>query len=116
MLRVPVRSNRCSIPLPDRPAHALVRYSDFVKFRAVSPETQPLVESGGGHLCIQVDLGESTLCGEIHQALHHRDAGAGAAVLRQYCDAANLTGGFEAARANRVTFCRSRRAQMPARA
>jgi hypothetical protein len=100
-------SSRCSIPLPDRPAHALVRYSDLVELRAIGPETQPLVESGCGHLCVQVHLVESPLGGQIQEATHHGDASSGATVLRQYCDAANLTGGFQATRANRVTFCGS---------
>jgi hypothetical protein len=51
---------------------------------------------------------ESALGGEIHEATHHGDASSGAAVLRQYCDTPNLTGGFQASCANRVTFCGSR--------
>ncbi len=52
---------------------------------------------------------ESALGGEIQEATHHGDASSGAAVLRQYCDTANLTGGFQASCANRVTFCRRRK-------
>ena len=51
---------------------------------------------------------ESALGGEIQEATHHGDASSGATVLRQYCDTANLTGGFQASCANRVTFCGSR--------
>jgi hypothetical protein len=105
MLRVPVLSSRSSIAVPDRPAHALVRYPDLVEFRAFCPETQPLVESTGVRLCVQVHLGETALRCEFHEALHHGDPGPGAAVLRQYGDATNLTGGFETPCANRVTFC-----------
>jgi hypothetical protein len=85
-----------------------VRYSDLVKFRAVDPETQPFVESGGRHLRVQVHLGESLPGGQIHEATHHGDAGSAAAVLRQHCDAANLTGGFQASSADGVTVCGSR--------
>ena len=85
-----------------------MRYPDFIEFRAFSPETQPLVESRGRRLCVQVHLGETSLGGEFHEATHDCDAGAGAAILRQYCDAANLTGRLQSARANCVTFCRDR--------
>ena len=51
---------------------------------------------------------ESPLGGEIQEATHHGDASSGATVLRQYCDTANLTGGFQASCANRVTFRSSR--------
>ena len=51
---------------------------------------------------------ESAFGGEIQEATHHGDASSGATVLRQYCDTANLTGGFQASCANRVTFCGSR--------
>jgi hypothetical protein len=115
--RVPVEGPACvSIPLPDRPAHALVRYSDLVELRTIGPETQSLVEAGGRHLRVQVDLGEAPLDGEIHEATHDRDAGAGAAKTRQYCDATNLTGGFQAPCANRVTFCLGPCSQKRARA
>ncbi len=50
---------------------------------------------------------ESAFGGEIQEATHQGDASSGAAVLRQYCDTANLTGGFQAPCANRVTFCGS---------
>jgi hypothetical protein len=108
MLLVPVVSSALSIPLPDRPAHAPVRYSDLVEFRAFCPETQPLVESLGGRLRVQVHLGEASLGGEFHEATHDRDAGPGAAVLRQHCDAPNLTRRLQASRANYVTFYRPR--------
>ncbi len=51
---------------------------------------------------------ESALDGEIQEAMHDGDASPCATVLRQYCDAANLTGGLQASSANRVTFCGSR--------
>jgi len=97
-----------SIPLPYRTAHALVRYSDLIEFRAFGPKTKPLVEPRGRRLCVQVHLAETTLCSDLEEATHQCYAGAGAAVPRQYCDATNLTGGFEAGRANCVTFCRRR--------
>ena len=50
---------------------------------------------------------ESALDGEIQEAMHDGDASPSATVLRQYCDAANLTGGLQAPCANRVTFCGS---------
>jgi hypothetical protein len=99
-------SSRCSIPIPDRPAHSLVRYPDLIEFRALCPETQPLVESAGVRLRVQVHLGESALSGEVHEAAHDREAGPGATVLRQYGDTTNLTGRFQPASANQVTFCR----------
>jgi hypothetical protein len=81
-----------------------VRYPDLVKFRAIGLETQSLVEAGSRHLRVQVDLREATLCGEVHEAAHDGEARPGAAMRRQYGDATNLTGGFQAACANRVTF------------
>jgi hypothetical protein len=83
-----------------------MRYPDLIEFRAFCPETQPLVESAGVRLRVQVHLGESALSGEVHEAPHDRKAGPGATVLRQYGDAANLTGRFQPASANQVTFCR----------
>lgn len=81
-----------------------MRYPDLVEFRAVCPETQPLVEAPGVRLGVQVHLGEATLGGQLHEATHDRDARPGAAVRRQYGDTANLTGGLEPSRANQVTF------------
>ena len=85
-----------------------MRYSDLVEFRTIGPETQSLVESGRRHLRIEVHLVESALGGEIQEAMHYGDASSQPTVLRQYCDTANLTGGFQASCANRVTFCGSR--------
>jgi hypothetical protein len=81
-----------------------VRYADLVEFRTVGPETQPLVKAAGGGLSVQVHLAEAPLDGEFHEAAHDRHTGPGAAVLRQHCDAPNLTGGLQASRANQVTF------------
>jgi hypothetical protein len=81
-----------------------VRYADLVEFRTVGPETQPLVEAAGGGLSVQVHLAEAPFDGEFHEAEHDCHTGPGAAVLRQHCDAPNLTGGFQASRANQVTF------------
>src|SRR5512134_3445197 len=78
MLRVPVVSGPCSITIPYHTSHALVRYPDLVEFRAVRPETQPLVESAGIGLRVQVHLGESALSGEVHEAAHDRESGPGA--------------------------------------
>jgi hypothetical protein len=98
-------SGRCSIAIPDRTSHALVRYPDLVEFGPNSPETQPLVKSTGVDLSIQVHLAEAALVREFDEATHDRESSPVAAVLRQYGDAANLTGGLEAACANQVTFC-----------
>lgn len=82
-----------------------MRYPDLVEFGPNSPETQPLVKSTGVDLSIQVHLAETALARELDEATHDRHSGPVAAVLRQYGDATNLTGGLQAARANQVTFC-----------
>jgi hypothetical protein len=98
-------STRSSIIIPDRTSHALVRYPDLVELGPLGPETQLLVKSAGVSLGIQVHLGETALAREIHEFAHDGETGPAAAVLRQYGDATNLTGGLQTARANQVTFC-----------
>jgi hypothetical protein len=90
--------------IPDRPAHALVRYPDLVELRTFGPETQSLVESAGVRLRVQVDLVETALHREVQEPTHDRDTRPCAAKRRQYGDAANFTGGLQATRANQVTF------------
>ena len=104
MLRVPAVSSLLSIRLPYRPAHALVRYPDLVELGPIGPETQLLVKSAGVSLGIQMHLGKAALAREFHESAHDGETGPAAAVLRQYGDATNLTGGLQTARANQVTF------------
>jgi hypothetical protein len=104
MLRVPVTSNLLFISLLDPQVHAPVRDADLIELGPFGPEAKPLVESDRGRLGVKVDLRETLICGQFHEVAHDLAADPGAAVLWQYCDAPNLTGGLEPPRANCVTF------------
>ena len=83
-----------------------MRNPTFVEDGPFGPEPQPRVKTFGGHLSVKIDPRESQFCGVVHEVAHDQAADSGAAVLRQYCDATDLTGGFEAARADCVTVFR----------
>src|SRR5512141_1317815 len=74
MLRGPVTSSLLFIRFLDPLAHAPVRYSDLVKFRPFGPEAQPLVESQGAGLSVEVHLGESVPGGKAHEVAYDRGA------------------------------------------
>src|SRR5512135_103301 len=103
MLVVPVTSSLDSILSRDPQGHPHVRNPTFVEDGPFGPETQPRVETFGGGLSVKIDPRESQFCGVVHEVAHDQAADSGAAVQRKYCDAADLTGGFEAARADCVT-------------
>ncbi len=109
MLLLPATSSLVFISSPDPPTHPPVWDADLVELGPFGPETQPLVEVHGGRLSVKVYLRESQFCGLVHEVAHDCAADPGAAVLRQYCDATDLTAGFEAARANHVTFFSDRK-------
>jgi hypothetical protein len=106
------------ISVPDPEDHPLMRDSDLHKFRPIGLETHPCIEPDRGGLRVQMNLRESEHPCQIHQVADHRAADPGAAVLREHCDATDLTGGLEACRADCVTFrphhtSRARRAASP---
>src|SRR4026209_100786 len=96
MLRVPVTFSLFFISVPDPEDHPLMRDSDLHKFRPLGLETHPCIEPDRGGLRVQMNLRESERPCQNHQGADHRAADPGAAVLREYCDATDLTGGVGA--------------------
>jgi hypothetical protein len=92
------------IPVPDPQDHPPMRDSDLHEFRPLGPETHPRIKPDRGGLRVQMNLRESQRPCQIHQVADHRAADPGAAVLREYRDATDLTGGFQASCADCVTF------------
>ena len=80
--------------MPDPEDHPLMRDCDLHKFRPLGLETHPCMEPDRGGLRVQMNLRESEHPCQIHQVADHRAADPGAAVLREYRDATDLTGGF----------------------
>lgn len=91
-----------------------MRDSDLHEFRPFWLETHPRIEPDRGGLRVQMNLREPERPCQIHQVAHHRSADPGAAVLREYRDTTDLTGGFQARRADCVTFPGHRTVSMAA--
>ena len=83
-----------------------MRDSDLHEFRPIGLETHPRIEPDRGGLRVQMNLRESGRPCQNHQVADQRAADPGAAVLREYRDATDLTGGFEVCCADCVTFRR----------
>jgi hypothetical protein len=92
--------------VPEPQVHPPMRDPDLQERRPFGLKTQPRVEPDRGGLRVQMNLREPERPCQIHQVADRRAADPGAAVLRQYCDATDLTGGLQPRRADCVTFRR----------
>src|SRR5258705_9763444 len=87
--------------------HQLMRDSDLIERRALCHKTESLVEGQSVRLRVQVDRLQSPARRFVDEPSKYPTAHANSPVGGQYCDAANLTEGFQPARANCVTVRRA---------
>ena len=99
----------------DTATHALVRNTDFVEFQALGEKSVAQVELQGMDLRMQVYRFQSLTARLPHEPLQKSFPYAQSTKFLQDREATNLTGGFQTACANCVTFRREGKAMQAGR-